>query len=165
MSGGYVLDLLYVHQVGYIPDNVGARIELGNALRSQRGVGGHGHVLGLAEVHQVALLQVDMVLDLVVGRPDLAVLKQTGHLILAEVRHANGLGQTLLHQRLHCYPDGGMIGGHIHLHQAILVQLEAAILVDVDGEGGVDQVQIHIVQLQIGQRLPDGGLHLVGAIG
>jgi len=43
--------------------------------------------------------------------------------------------------------------------------LKAAILVDKDGKGSVHQVQVYVFQLQIFQRLFNGRLHLVRAVG
>lgn len=116
MACGNLLHLRDVHQVRQISHDARSSIKLGDSLGSQRGVGSYGNVFGLAEVDQISLLQINVVLNLVVGRPDLAVLQQTGHLILAEVGYPNGLGETLLHQGLHSNPDGCVVRGNVDLH-------------------------------------------------
>lgn len=71
---GDLLNLRYVHQVGQVTLYASSRVELGNALGAERGVRRNGNILCLAEVDQIALLQVHMVLDLIGGWTYFAIL-------------------------------------------------------------------------------------------
>jgi len=91
------------------------------------------------EVEQVAVLEVGMELDLVDSGLDLCSPEHDLEVLLEEVGHSDGPGTAGL-------LDGLEVG-------PLLLQL----LVRVGEEGRVDQVQVHIVEAEPGERGSEGG--------
>lgn len=142
-------------------------LQLDEAQRTEGGVSGDGDALLLGVVDQRLLGEVGVVLDLQGGRADAGIAEQIHQQLGAEVADADAAGQLLLDQGLHGGP-GLLDGGLAELDLALGV-LPAGRVAHAGGDilqrdGEVHDVQVEVVDTQIGQLLAGDGLNLLAVV-
>jgi len=170
LGGGLVVlaaeageDLVLHERRGRLGD---VHVELDEAGRTERGVGSQSNTLSLGEADELSLLVVGVKLDLEGGRADLGVLEQVVDSLSLEVGDTNGLGETLLNEVLHTLP-GLLVGGlaPADLGAGIIVVPARGVAdrgVDVlEGDGEVDEEEIEVVDLPVGELLAGDGLDVL----
>lgn len=142
-------------------------LELDEAERAEGRVGGDGDALLLGVVDQRLLGEVGVVLDLEGGRADAGVAEQVHQQLGAEVADADAASQLLVDQRLHGGP-GLLDGGLAELDLALGVLPAGRVAhtgVDVlESDGEVHNVQVEVVDAQVGQLLAGDGLDPVAVV-
>lgn len=142
-------------------------LELDEAERAEGRVGGDGDALLRSVVDQRLLGEVGVMLDLESGRADAGVTEQVHQQLGAEVADTDAAGQLLVDQRLHGVP-GLLDGGLAELDLALGVLPAGRVAhtrVDVlESDGEVHNVQIEVVDAQVGQLLAGDGLDLVAVV-
>lgn len=161
--GGNLLDDGVLQQRG---GALGSRhIQLHEAGGAEGGVGCDGDALSLSQVDEVGLLEVRVVLDLERSRADLGILQSVIHGLRLVVGDADAARQLLLDQLLHGSP--GLLEGGLAPPDLLLAVVEpsgrvADAGVDVlERSREVDEEEVKVVDLPVGELLAGDGLHLV----
>lgn len=135
---------------------------------AEGGVGGDGDALGPAEVQQLLLDEVGVVLDLEGGGRDAGVPQHVVDELGLEVGDADGPREALVDDRLHGRP--GDVHGRVaadDLGLAVVVPAGGVPDRRVDvlqGPREVDQVQVEVVEAPVREGPPDRGLDLVAVL-
>ena len=111
---------------------------------------------------QFTLLQVGVELNLVHGRPDAGLPQERMEGGNAEVAHPDVAAEALLHSGFHRGP-GGREGQFLKRDQIIGCLRQPHPW--PQGHGPVDQIEVEVIQPQIGQGLLQGRLHILGGMG
>lgn len=163
---GQVDDQLVLHERD---EGVGVLEAEGQEASGAEGrVGGDGDALGLAEVQQLLLDEVGVVLDLEGRGRDAGVPQHVVDELGLEVGDADGPRETLVDDRLHGRP--GDVHGRVaadDLGLAVVVPAGGVPDRRVDvfqGPREVDQVQVEVLEAPVREGPPDRGLDLVAVL-
>lgn len=157
MLGGHGLDGIVLHEgrggLGVI------HVELDEAGGAEGGVGGHDDALVLGQLDELDLLQVGVQLDLEGGGADLGVLEGVVEGLGLVVGDADAAGEALLDEAFHGAP-GLLVGGLGPPDLLVAVVVPAGGVADagvdvLEGDGEVDEEEVEIVDLPVGE-LPAG---------
>lgn len=161
--GGDVLDGVVLQQGS---GRGGAlHVELDEASRAEGGIGGNNDALRLGELDKLVLLVVGVQLHLEGGRADLGVLEGVVEGLGLVVGDTNALGETLLDELLHGAP-GLLVGGLAPADLALAIVVPAGRVADagvdvLEGYGEVDEEEVEVVDLPVGELAAGDGLDLV----
>lgn len=166
MLGGHGLDGVVLHEgcggLGVV------HVELDESGGAEGGVGGHDDALVLGQLDELDLLQVGVQLDLEGGRADLGVLEGVVEGLGLVVGDADAAGEALLDEALHGAP-GLLVGGLGPPDLLVAVVVPAGGVADagvdvLEGDGEVDEEEVEVVDLPVGELPAGDGLDPVDVV-
>lgn len=144
-----------------------AHVQLDEAERAKRGVGGDGDTLSLDKLDKLLLLEIRMVLDLESSRADASMAQEIHDQLSAEVADTDAASELLVDQRLHslpCFLDGcfAKLDLAVGIGPSRRVALGRVDVFESDWE--MDQEQVKVLNAQVCQLLARNGLDLVTVV-
>ena len=116
-----------------------------------------------SRTQEFCLVEVGLTLHLVGHGLDGAPLEDISDLLGVEVGDADALDQPQGHELLHGEPGVGGVDGLVEFHGAVLV-LGEGYLAPLEGVGPVDQVEVEILEAEVGQSATTRSLHILGVV-
>lgn len=157
------LEDLMLHQRGGRLSAV--HVELDEASRAEGGVSSDSNALSLSKLNKLILLEVGVQLNLKSSRADLGILEHVIDSLGLEVGDSNAAGELLLNELLHGAP-GLLVGSLAPSDLLLAVVVPAGRVADagvdvLEGDGEVDEEEVEVVDLPVGELLAADGLDVL----